>query len=193
MADIAASNSKASSSSSNVHADAFPGSTTSENFTASVKQGTNGSVRLKAGVPMYTFLGTTLVYFTAGVVVSRIDIDYTYSASTVSTLGSPCSFFNPLCATNSFSNFSSHKTRTGFAGGGGVDFKLPGFGPNVVLGLDYTINAFGSYSETATINTATINGFPCGSSPGQTCSATDTLRISRQVYHKPTVALKVGF
>jgi hypothetical protein len=190
LADVAASNSSASTDFTTVHPDAFPSSATAESFSVRVRQGTNGSFRFKGGVPVNTFWGATLVYFTAGVVVSRIDIDYSYAASSVPTFGSCANAFFASCATNSFGNFSSHKVRTGFAGGGGVDIKVPGVGPGAVLTLDYTINAFGSYSETATINTVTLNGSPCIPNSSVSCTATDTLRIKSQVYHKPTIGIR---
>jgi hypothetical protein len=195
LLDIAASNSTASSSFSTVHPDAGPGSMTAENFYGSVRQGTNGSVRLKFGVPLNTVFGNTLVYFTAGTVVSKIDTNYTYSASSVVTggVGVGCAFFNPACATSSFANYSSSRTQTGFAGGGGVDIKLPGFGPGVVLRLDYTVNAFGSYSQTANIATTTVLGAGCIPSGSRVCAVTDSLKISGQTYQKPTVGVSVAF
>ena len=144
----------------------------------------NGSVRLKIGV-VPGWYSSSLIYFTAGLVVSRVQGTFTYAASNFAAPG--CTPFNPSCATNASSYVNWSQTRTGFAGGVGWEFRVPSFGPGVIVTLDYTLNAFGGFSQNfpVAINTS------CVVTASHSCSAVDNASFSNVMFHKFTLGAKI--
>jgi outer membrane immunogenic protein len=119
--------------------------TGSETFTGSVKQGTNGSFRLRAGALVTPW---TLVYSTGGLAVGEISGSFSYLACT--TL--PCS-----AGTSVFGAASWNEARIGGTVGAGVETELfPGWkGP-----FEYRYTDFGSITKDVALsnNVTSVGG-----------------------------------
>jgi hypothetical protein len=105
----------------------------------------------------------------------------------------PCAAFNPVCATNVASTVNWSQTRPGFVGGGGVEFKVPAFGPSLVLVFDYSYATFGSFNQQLPIAIATqAPGVPCVQAPSRNCTTIDSAHINNLSSQKFTVGAKIG-
>jgi hypothetical protein len=193
LADVSFGSVSASGSQTNKYAsDPFiPGQFTTETYTNSVKQGTSGSARFKVGVVPAWNPGV-LFYGTAGVIISRLDGNFTYTASNFNTSG--CVAFSAACALNVASVANWSQTRPGFVGGGGVEFKTPWFGPAFIVTLDYSYATFGSFNEQLPIAIATqAPGVACVQAPTKNCTTIDTAHINNLSSQKFTLGAKLAF
>jgi hypothetical protein len=197
LADLSFGKTTASGSQSVVYSTSppdFPGQVTTENYTSRVSQGTSGSARLKVGVvtPLPGMYTAILPYFTAGVVVAKFDGSFTYTASNFnSSLG--CTAFNPSCSTIAASTVEWSRTRTGFVGGGGVEFKVPAFGPGVVIALDYSRYQFASFDQDLPVAIKSVPGGGACIQSSTNCAIVDKARISDPHSDRFTAHLKIAF
>jgi opacity protein-like surface antigen len=132
-----------SSSQSNVHSTASAdgaGFMTSEMFQSTLSEGSNATVRVRFGVPIFNY--TALLYGAAGVAVGKVAGSYSYIGSNFNPF---CSAFGPLCATNVSGSANFDTTRVGFSGGGGIEL-MTGI-PGITIDLAYKFTTFGSFSE----------------------------------------------
>jgi outer membrane immunogenic protein len=120
-------------------------STGLETFTGSIKQGTNGSFRLRAGALVTPW---TLVYATGGLAIGEISGSFSYLACTTS----PCS-----SGTSVFGAASWNEARVGGTVGAGVETEL-------FLGwkgrLEYRYTDFGSITKDVALsnNVTSVGG-----------------------------------
>jgi len=171
----------------------FP-TATQEQITNSFSQSTSQSARLKVGFVIPLRYTSIMPYFTAGYVHSTLQGTFNYSASNYDTLH--CFAFNPMCATNAFSATSWSRSSNGFVWGVGAEMPLSafvyGFGPGVVLVVDYTRAQFGSFDVNLPVAIATVpGGFACGQSSGLNCAAVDTGHFSNVVSNRFTFGARI--
>jgi hypothetical protein len=177
--------------------------TTTETYSSSFNQGTNGSVLVKFGVPIsiplmlgkgpgivtkdrirpdpYSANQKVLIYGLVGTTFARIDGSYTYTGTSCFTL-SPCTPFN---STTAYGTLNWNQTRTGVAAGVGVEWQ---FMPGVSLRLQYRYTSFGNVSQDVPITVTSLNGSPCS---GSFCAATAHIDIKNLNFQ--SVRLGVGF
>jgi hypothetical protein len=194
LADVSFGSVSASGSQTNKYASdpLIAGQLTQETYTNSVRQGTSGSARFKIGV-VPTWNSGILFYGTAGAIISRLDGNFTYTASNFNPSSSCVAF--AACATNVASVVNWSQTRPGFVGGGGVEFKTPWFGPAFIVTLDYSYATFGSFNEQLPIAVATQPpaGGPCVQAPTRNCTVLDTAHINNLSSQKFTLGAKLAF
>lgn len=148
----------------------FSGSDTrTDNFSGSLKQGWDGSVRGRLGV---LITPTILVYGTGGVAFGKVSGSLDYFGTWCALGGVPCLAPGDgyVTAATSFS-----ETRTGATGGAGIEMQL--FGPwNARVEWRYT--DLGSFTKTFPVNNSYCGG--CGSpSPGASIELHPTFHTVR--------------
>jgi outer membrane immunogenic protein len=125
---------------------------TSETFTGSQKQGTDGSVRARIG---YLVTPWTLLYATGGLAIGSISGSFSYSALPPICSSSPCSSFSVTGAA------SWSDTRVGGTIGAGAETQVFA---GVKARVEYRYTDFGSFSKDVplTNNSFGACGTPCG-------------------------------
>ena len=173
----------------------FSPTVTQEQITNSFSQSTSQSARLKVGFVIPLRYTSIMPYFTAGYIHSTLQGTFNYSASNYDTLH--CFAFNPMCATNAFSATSWSRSSNGFVWGVGAEMPLSafvyGFGPGVVLVVDYTRAQFGSFDVNLPVAIATAGGMACVQSSNLNCAAVDTAHLSNVVSNRFTFGARIKF
>jgi len=197
--EVAAGSIRTSNTQSNTHLTSFPfgpdssNRATTETYSSSFNQGTNGSVLFKFGVPIsiplmlgnpgpgirsnpYSTSQSILIYGLVGTTFARIDGSYAYA-------GTNC--LNGLNCTNAYGALNWSQTRTGVAGGVGVEWALM---RGVNLKLEYRYTSYGSFSQDVPVAVTMVNGVA-----GCSLNCATTAHISISNLNNQTVRLGVGF
>jgi hypothetical protein len=192
MGDLAGGKTTASSTQSYFYpSDPFslPSFRTSETYTNSVSQSTNGSIRFKAGVvtPVPGWNSTIMPYFTVGWIRQKFEGTFSYSAS---NFDSSC----PSCgSTIAGSSLSWSHQANGVIFGAGVDIPIPAFGPGIVLTLDYSHASFQSFDITAPVAIGASFGSACIPGPTFVCATSDNLHVSNPRSDRFTAGVRIKF
>jgi opacity protein-like surface antigen len=155
------------------------GSMTNETITGTFREGANGSLRAKVGVPIYN--NWVLVYFTAGAALAKTEASYTYTATNFGPMSAPGSSL----ATNAYGTQTFSQTRTGFSGGGGLEV-MTGI-PGVKLAFDYTYTNFGSFSQNVPLLVTT-----CPAGPAACTNGSAVVNINHISFQRAVVGVKFG-
>jgi opacity protein-like surface antigen len=177
--EVAAGSIRSSNTQSNTHPTGAPfgpdlaGRLTSETYSSSFNQGTNGSVLFKFGVPIVN--SGIMIYGLVGTTFARVDGSYSYTGTSCPAIG-PC--------TSAYGALNWNQTRTGVAGGVGVEWA---YVPGVVVKLEYRYTGFGNISQDVPITVTSLTGLPCS---GSFCNSTAHIDITN--LHFQTVRVAVG-
>jgi hypothetical protein len=190
MGDIAGGKTTASSTQSFFYPSDFsePTFRTSETYTNSVSQSTNGSIRFKAGLvtPVAGWYTSIMPYVTVGWIRQKFEGTFNYNAFNFDSFMFPHNF--------SFADGAvswSHQAN-GVIFGFGVDIPIPAFGPGVVLVFDYAHASFQSFDIPAPIAVHFLGG-PCTPAFGTVCATTDNLHVSNPRSDRFTFGVRVKF
>jgi hypothetical protein len=191
MGDIAGGKTTASSTQSFFRPSdpSAPSFVTSETYTNSVSQSTNGSIRFKAGLVTLLpgWYTTIMPYVTVGWIRQKFEGTFSYSATNFDS-------FCPSCgSTIANSALSWSHQANGVVFGFGVDVPIPAFGPGVVLVFDYSHASFQSFDITAPVAISSTFGAACIPGPGFVCATTDNLHVSNPRSDRFTFGVRVKF
>ena len=186
--DLAGGKTTASSTQSFSYTTSSSALVTSETYTNSVSQSTNGSIRFKAGLvtPLPGWYTTILPYLTVGWIRQKFEGTFNYSAFNFDSFMFPHNF--------SFADGAvswSHQAN-GVIFGFGVDIPIPAFGPGVVLVFDYAHASFQSFDIPAPIAVHFLGG-TCTPAFGTVCATTDNLHVSNPRSDRFTFGVRVKF
>ena len=177
---------------------------TTETYSSSFNQGTNGSILVKFGVPVsiplmlgkgspgiitkdgisrspYNASQNILIYGLIGTTFARVDGSYTYTGTNCPTIG----LCTPLNSTTAYGAANWSQTRTGIATGVGAEWQ---FMPGVTMKLEYRYTSFGNISQDVPIAVTSVSGSPC---IGSFCTSTAHIDIRNLNFQ--SVRLGVGF
>jgi Outer membrane protein beta-barrel domain len=211
--EVAAGSIRTSNTQSNTHLTGTPfgpdssGRFTTETYSSSFNQGTNGSVLVKFGVPIsiplmfgkggpgivtkdgirpspYNASQSILIYGLVGTTFARIDGSYAYTGTNCPAAPLPCTG-----ATSAAGALNWSQTRSGVAAGIGAEWQ---FMPGVNLKLEYRYTSFGNISQDVPVTVTSLGGSPCSRSSGSNF-CTSTAHIAINNLNNQTVRLGVGF
>jgi opacity protein-like surface antigen len=155
------------------------GQRTNETINFSFREGVNGSVRAKVGLPIFDYWA--MLYLTAGVAAAKTEASYSYSATNFA----PGCVPGAGCATNVFGSASFTQTRTGFSGGAGVEVQT-GI-PGIKVAFDYTYTHLGSISQTVPLVVTN-----CSIGAGLCNGGAEAVNFNHLSFQRATIGVKFG-